>query len=371
MKKVLILMAKFGGGHEAIALGIKEALRKYGSGEFQVEIADGFPKIFSDHQEYGSFPFLAEQGYKITNYDKISKILHTTITMLIGRHLQKVIRRHSPDLIISDHPLLTVEVKNVLEKIKKKIKFGIYFADAIYPHQVWFSEKHADVYFAPTRECYSYAVSKGIPKEKIIYTGWILREKYYEPTENNAVYKKNLGLNENKFLVCLSGGGEGVGEMQEIVERFLDNKYFQKNGQLVVVCGTNHKLLIKMQKIQRKYGDILSSYGFIYNFSDYKKAADLICSKSGPNEIFESIMLEKPFFAHTYFWVHEIDNFKWIKMKNIGMGERNPAKMVNKIISCMKNPEVLNEKIDNVLKIKKDHVNAPEILAKEIKNLLY
>lgn len=370
MKKILILMAKFGGGHESIAFGIKEALDKYAKGEFQVVIEDGFPKIFTDHQEYGSLPFIAEQSYKITNYESVSKILHTTVTMLMGRYLKKIILKHSPDLIISDHPLLTAEVKSVLEKIRKKIKFIIYFADAIYPHHLWFSEKNADLYFAPTFESYNYALKKNISKQKLIYTGWILREKYYEPFESSETYKKNLGFNPNKFLVCLSGGGEGVGKIEEIATLLLENKYFLNHGQLAVICGTNHKLLVKMQKLQRHVGNILCSYGFVHNLYDYKKAADLIVSKAGPNDIFESIMLEKPFFAHDYLWTHEIDNMKWIKANNIGFAERNPKKMANKIIRYMKNPEELKEKIESVKKIKKEHVNTPEILTREISKLL-
>lgn len=370
MKKILILMAKFGGGHESIAAGIKEAIEKYSGEDFKVAVEDGFPKIFTDYQAYGSFPFLADQGYKITNYEKISKILHTTITMLVGRYLKKLILKHSPDLIISNHPLLTAEVKSVLEKIKKKIKFAIYFADAIYPHHVWFSEKNADIYFAPTHECFDYALKNEISKEKMVYTGWILREKYYERLLPSIIYKKNLGFNSDKFLIVLSGGGEGVGNIFEIAKMLLENKFFKTHGQLVVVCGTNQKLLVKMQKIQRRYGDVLCSFGFIYNFSDYKKAADLIVSKSGPNDIFESILLEKTFFAHDYFWPHEIDNFKWIKTKNIGVAEKSFKNMVNKIISVMKKPELLNEKIENVRLIKKDHIDAPKILANEIEKLL-
>jgi 1,2-diacylglycerol 3-beta-galactosyltransferase len=370
MKKILILMAKFGGGHESIALGIKEAIEKHAPGEYQVSIEDGFPKIFTDHQAYGSIPFIAEQSYKMTNYQNISKIFHTTVTMLIGRYLKKIILKHSPDLIISDHALMTSEVKSVLEKVKKKSKLAIYYADAIYPHQLWFSEKNADLYFAPTRECLDYALKQGIPKSKLIYTGWILREKYYSENFDPRQCKKNLGLHSDKFLIVLGGGGEGVGKIEEMVDLFLANKNFKQKGQLVVVCGTNHKLLVKLQKKQRHVGDILNSFGFIYNLSDYKKAADLICSKAGPNEIFESILLEKPFVAHNYLWAHEIDNLRWVKKNNIGGADLNPQKVVANILKFMKDPSLMKEKVENIKKIKKDHLKTPEILAREISKLL-
>ncbi len=370
MKKILILMAKFGGGHESIAFGIKEALEKYAPNTYQIVVEDGFPKIFTDHQAYGSIPFIAEKSYKMTNYESISKILHTTVTMLIGRHLKKIILKHLPDLIISNHALLTSEVKGVLEKIKKRIIFTVYFADAICPHQLWFSEKNADLYFAPTHECFDYALKQKIAKEKLIYTGWILREKYYSLPISIKEQKKNLGLKENKFLVVLGGGGEGVGKIEEIADMLLSNKYFLENGQLVVVCGTNHKLLIKLQKKQRHMGDILNSFGFIYNLADYKKAADIIVSKAGPNEIFESILLEKPFFAHNYLWAHEIDNMKWIKTNKIGYANLHSRKISEHIIKFMKNP-VCEEKImANIKRIKKDHIYAPQILTEEIKTIL-
>jgi 1,2-diacylglycerol 3-beta-galactosyltransferase len=370
MKKILILMARFGGGHEAIAEAMKDAIDQYGESNYQVVIEDGFPPIFEVSQSYGTFPFLFDQGYKLTNNDNIAKIIHATNTMLIGRHIRKVIRRHMPDLIISNHPLLTSEVKSVLKKIKKRIIFSIYFADAFYLHKFWYTEKQADFYLTPTHDSYSYALKNGIPANQMHYVGWLLRKKFYDLDFDKKMIKKNLGFNENKFLVYLSGGGDGYGKLEEIVKGLLDNKFFVQNCQLVVVCGVNHKLLIKLQKIQRKMTASLSSLGYINNVVDYKKAADIVCSKAGPNDIFESIMLQKPFFAHNYFWVHEGDNFKWLKKQNIGFADRNPQRMVAKIISCLKNPQLLREKVENVIKIRAEHVNAPKVLVEKIEEIL-
>jgi UDP-N-acetylglucosamine:LPS N-acetylglucosamine transferase len=369
MKKILILMARFGGGHEAIAKAMKNAIDKYGQGNFEVTIEDGFPPILTS--KYGTtLPFLSDQGYKITNNEKVAKILQTTSALLLGRRLQTIIRHHNPDLIIVDHAFLITAIKNVLLKFRKKILLGVYFADAIKPHKIWFVEKQADCYFAPTRECEEYALANKITRHVLFYTGWILRQEFYNGEYDKATYKKNLGFEEDKLLIYLSGGGDGFGKIEEIVAGFLRNKFFLKNCQIAIICGVNHKLLIKMQKIQRKMPDTVFSLGYIKNTCDYKKAADLICSKAGPNDIFESIILSKPFFAHNWLWLHEIDNFKWVKKKNIGFADRNPRKIVAKIIACLKNPELLHEKIENVKKIRVEHVNAPQALVKKIEEML-
>jgi 1,2-diacylglycerol 3-beta-galactosyltransferase len=363
-------MARFGGGHEAIAKAIAGAIEEYAPGQFQVDIEDGFPPVFSVSSNYGSFPFLFEQGYKITDNEKVARVIHATNTMLIGRHLLRLIRRHTPDLVIVTHPLLTVESKKVLERIRKKILLGIYFADAIHPHRFWYSEKNADVYFAPTKECYDFALKNGIDRKRMICQGWVLRKEYYQNNNDQTIIKKNLGFDENKKLVYLSGGGDGVGKIETITERLLANSFFVKHCQLAVICGTNHQLLVKLQKKQRKMIDVIASYGYINNVVDFKKAADVICSKAGPNDIFESIILGKPFFANYWFWVHEQDNFNWVKKQNIGFADRNPIKMAAKIIACLKNPELLWEKIENVKRIRGEHLGAPKVLAEKINEIL-
>lgn len=363
-------MARFGGGHESLAKAMKDALEDFGEGEYQVAIEDGFPPIFSVSSPYGTFPFLADQGYRITNHAKIDRVIHSINTMLIGRHLMKLVRRNKPDMIISTHPLLTTEVKSVLTKFKRRIVFGVFFADAIAPHQFWFSERQADIYFAPTRECFSFALERQIPRDKMVYVGWILRKEFYEENFESATYKKNLGFNPEKKLIYLSGGGDGAGHMDEIVEYFFENKYFLENCQIAVICGTNHKLLVKLQKIQRKMPEIISSYGFIHNVYDFKKAADIICSKSGPNDMFESVMLGKPFFAHTWFWVHERDNLNFVKERKIGEVELNPKRMVRKILLFLREKAALDEKVHNVMVLREDHLDAPKTLVEKIREVL-
>ncbi len=361
-------MARFGGGHESIAKAIKEALITYSGNEFQVSIEDGFPKLFLVSENYSTLIPLFKESYYPTNNETIARVINLSTGVLAQRHLAKIIRKNNPDLIISNYPLINDGIKKVLQNIKKYIPFCVYFADATNLHQLWLTEKSADAYFVPTHESRKIALSGGIPKEKLLQTGWILRKEFYENSEENH-YKKNLGFNENKFLIYLSGGGDGYGKIEEIVDEFLHDKFFIKYCQLVVICGANHKLLIKMQKLQRKQQDYIFSFGYVQNVCDFKKAADVICSKAGPNDIFESILLGKPFFAHNFLWGHEEDNFNWVKKQNIGFAERNPEKMVKKIVQTLKNPEILKDKIENVKKLREEHLNAPQVLVQKISEL--
>jgi UDP-N-acetylglucosamine:LPS N-acetylglucosamine transferase len=369
MKKILILMARFGGGHESIAKAIKDAIETYGVNQFEVVIEDVFPKIFLISENYSTLLPIFKESYHVSDNEKVAKIINMSISLLVRRHLKKLIKKHNPDLVISDYTMTNYAIKKAISSFKKNILFAVYFADATYLHQLWLTEKEADLYFSPTKDCIKIAVDNGIPEERIYCTGWILRKEFYGTQPENH-YKKNLGFDENKKLIYLSGGGDGYGKIEEIVDEFLNNQFFLKNCQLVIICGVNHKLLVKMQKLQRKHMDHIFSFGFIQNVFDFKKASDAICSKAGPNDIFESILLEKPFFAHDYLWGHEEDNFNWVKRQGIGFSERDPRKMVNKIIRVLKKPELMEEKIANVKKLREEHLNAPRILVEKIREIL-
>lgn len=371
MKKILILMAKFGGGHESLAKAMAEAIKSYSTKDIEVVIEDGFPSVFLFSDNYSSFIFFLQQGYKLTDNEQIAKFINLTNKVTIERHLQKIINQHKPDLIIVNHPMLPSAVTFAQRGFKKRIPLIVYFADATHIHALWFVEKNADYYFAPTQEVFDLALKRKIPKQKLSFIGWMLREEFYNADNDRAeVYKKNLGFNPAKKMIFLAGGGDGYGKIGEITKLLLADSYVQKNCQVVVVCGSNPLLLIKMQQLQRKHSDLLFSYGFIHNAQLFKKAADVVCSKAGPNDIFESIMLEKPFFAHNYLWGHEKSNFDWVKKKNIGFAEKEPTKLVKKIIECLKNPDSMKEKISNIKLLKKEHEKAPLTLVRRIEDII-
>ncbi len=372
-KKILILMAKFGGGHEAIAKGIRDAIETYGENKYIVRIEDGTKGIADKVMNYTNqiATHLAKKTYSlIADNRKIVNVSHFIGSVLLKKRLKLILDKFLPDMVLSNHPILNTSVGDAIRKSNSKPVFCLYFADAIRLNELWLSGRGVNYYFAPTREAFAAARKRKISMNKVFMTGWILRKEYYQYKEHDKVrFKKDLGFDAKKYLIYLSGGGDGFGKIKEIVDTLLSSKFIKEKCQIIVICGKNKSLHREMLALQRSHHNLIFAKGYV-EVSGFKKAADIICSKAGPNDIFESLVLGKPFFAHGWFWDHEEDNFRWVRKQNIGFAERNSSKMAAKIISCLKNPELLREKIENVKMIREEHVNAPKILVEKIGEIL-
>ena len=177
-------------------------------------------------------------------------------------------------------------------------------------------------------------------------------------TEHGKNYRRDMkasiGLDPEKKMILLMGGGEGVGSLGEIAE----NLYFElrKKGvdaSICVVCGRNEQLrediktknwdkvyeerkqrrskrgsLKKLKNIFKRKssnmeeisngnrdGDVtVLGLGFVSNMADFMVAADVLVSKAGPGTIAEAASLGLPVMITRYVT-------KKLLVKSIGLFE--------------------------------------------------
>lgn len=189
---------------------------------------------------------------------------------------------------------------------------------------------------------------KGTPEENIVLTGLPIRHGFGmeaeklgdRTTEAGKAYQKNikesLGIDSSKPMVLVMGGGEGVGSLDEIVDKLYAKLTKQGvDATIYVVCGRNEKLKDSLEtrdwegvladddtqkKRKRKRGKKTSpiiqaamkraeaaatepnakgdvdvvGLGFITNMPEYMVAADILVTKAGPGTIAEAAAVGLP-----------------------------------------------------------------------------
>ena len=168
-------------------------------------------------------------------------------------------------------------------------------------------------------------------------------------TEAGKLYQKEirsqLGINPEKQMVLVMGGGEGVGSLSDIVNQLYSELSKQGvDATICVVCGRNEKLkneldtrdfeavannirskprrrsrimkFLKNAKKSKKLEEMLHradesgetkpttttvkgnvdvvGLGFVTNMPDYMAAADILVSKAGPGTIAEAAAVGLP-----------------------------------------------------------------------------
>ena len=94
-----------------------------------------------------------------------------------------------------------------------------------------------------------------------------------------------LGLDPNKRVVLVVGGGDGVGHIVKISKEIVKSLSLSKEKntiQMVVICGSNAKAGAKLKKMQHeawaKHTPIII-LDYVSNMQDYMAASDCIVTK--------------------------------------------------------------------------------------------
>ena len=130
-----------------------------------------------------------------------------------------------------------------------------------------------------------------------------------------------MGLDRNRFTIFLQGGGEGAAQFGRTVERVLRIPQVQ----IILAAGTNQALITQFGNGRKSHIFVLP---FTKEIAPYMAVADVIMGKAGPNMLFESVTLGKPFIATAYIPGQEEANLDFIRRHNLGWVALEPAQQV-------------------------------------------
>ena len=351
-KNILILTSKTGGGHVSLAEALGDLIEKetcrdevslrlddrnteHGQMEKApaVTIVDPQPGFFQFHYRVVSRYALWLWAAEFQFFDRPGRALvaHRVFTSLVRRQLGDLLHKVLPDLIITTYPFLSYEVMRVLEQHSSSIPLVMLFSDANGVHAAWLSERQATATFAPTRETYEQALAVGFPPERVHLVGWPVRTQFThtaigEPhlvrgqgertgdDEGQCIASRlALNLDPHRFTVFLQGGNEGAAHVNRTIENVLTASDLTSGPQVILATGTNRALLARYKNVPN-----LVALPYTKEIAPFMAAADVIMGKAGPNTLFESVMLGKPFIATTYIPGQEHANLSFIQRHGLG-----------------------------------------------------
>jgi processive 1,2-diacylglycerol beta-glucosyltransferase len=327
--RALILTAKTGGGH----LSLADAIRDNIAGEYDCNIQDPQPAIM--HQYYRAVSryalWLWAAEYRVSNTPERALQTQRFYARLMAQNLRILFEHARPDIVISTYPFLTYSVMRVLRKWEWNIPFVILFTDPKDLHAAWMIEKGADMTFAPTRETYAQALAAGFDPDRLSMIGWPVRGQFYRAgSQDRAAILRKIGLDPAKFTVFLQGGGEGSAQFGRTVKHVLEAG---TNVQIILACGTNEIL-----KVRYNHTPNVRTLAFTKEIAPYMAAADVVMGKAGPNMLFETVTLGKPFIATTYIPGQEECNLHMIEHYGLGWVAQEPERQGTLIHDLVSNP---------------------------------
>ncbi len=297
MKRILLLTASFGDGHNQAAHAIEEALQQFPN--TVVKVVDyvewlhpavrSFAK-FSLMQGVQRIPRLYGLFYKSMSRIHPSSSLQRQLNHLGISKMMRCIKSFNPNVIASTFPTPTGVVSELRQSGVTTVPNVAIVTDYT-AHRQWF-HTHTDRYFVATESVRRELIDYGIPKSAIEVTGIPIRNKFSDARVRDLlsrrdVERERIGLKPDIPVILLMGGGGGIlGDPDE-----WENCIETSDAQFVIICGHNDKLYRRFELLSSERVRVL---GYTTDVDRFMAVSDMIVTKPGGLTLTESLAMELP-----------------------------------------------------------------------------
>lgn len=348
-KKVLIMSASTGGGHNRAARAIKEELesRTIGNMSIECEIVDSLKLVNNTMDKVISRGYEKSALYTPKAYGSVYRFSETTIasknefktnplTSLMARKFKHLLNESTPDLIIGTHPfpmiaLSTLKKNNNIHSLSRSESFYKSTKVDIPPmisvltdyttHSTWI-QNEIDYYIVGHEYVKELLVYEGVDSEKVKAFGIPVEKSFLSHRDRETVLTE-LGLSPEKLTVLLMGGSFGAGNIKETLEDLIS---IDRDFQILVITGRNEHLKDKLSKMLDStiHNKNICLLGYTNKMNDILASIDVLISKPGGLTTTEALLNDVPMIVPYFIPGQEEENLDFLT--NCGAALRTTKK---------------------------------------------
>jgi 1,2-diacylglycerol 3-beta-galactosyltransferase len=322
MTSILIAFADTGGGHRAAATALRDAMLQQRP-DVSVSLVDPFAvsRRWPFERLGRTYPIVIERapwiwqhGFSLTNTPWRTAMLQRLAWPALRAGFDAIAAAHTPDLIVTTHPLLTSPLRNAFPATP----IAVVVTDLITGHVSWYNDA-ADVTFVPTTEAFTRALHCGVDQARLEVIGVPVAEAFNAvPGEKSALQAK-LGWTPGKPTILLAGGAEGIGPLEKLSVA-IDRAHLPCD--IAVVAGRNEALASRLRT--RQWQGQVHVYDFVSNFAELVRAASVLVTKAGPGTISESCASGCPLVLFGAIPGQETGNIDFVTKGRAGVWAPSP-----------------------------------------------
>ena len=349
IKKVLIMSASTGGGHNRAARAIKEELesRTIDNMSIECEIVDSLKLVNNTMDKVISRGYEKSALYTPKAYGSVYRFSETTIasknefktnplTSLMARKFKHLLNESTPDLIIGTHPfpmiaLSTLKKNNNIHSLSLSESFYKSTKVDIPPmisvltdyttHSTWI-QNEIDYYIVGHEYVKELLVYEGVDSEKVKAFGIPVEKSFLSHRDRETVLTE-LGLSPEKLTVLLMGGSFGAGNIKETLEDLIS---IDRDFQILVITGRNEHLKDKLSKMLDStiHNKNICLLGYTNKMNDILASIDVLISKPGGLTTTEALLNDVPMIVPYFIPGQEEENLDFLT--NCGAALRTTKK---------------------------------------------
>jgi len=339
MKKVLILTASTGEGHNQAAKTIEGVYTQRGYECHRVDMfksthrsmdvlmADGYRILASNLPKmYGTL-------YKQCDTPNFNSLIARRVLKITEMRLNKVIHRMNPSLIIATHPFAVP----VIGHMKAKGRCTQPFIQVVTDFKAHYAyiDPHVDAYITASDFTKSSLIKRGIPEQKVFAYGIPVKPDFLNRAETGV---ERIATSQ-RFELLIMGGSMGLKPIRHVVRAVAENP---RNIHMTVVCGNNRILKNNLELrfaeyIQQGRMEIL---GFVSNIPELMARCHVIVTKPGGLTSSEAINMSIPMLIPFSIPGQEQENTDFLVESGMALAVNGAEDINDKINHLMDNPQL-------------------------------
>jgi 1,2-diacylglycerol 3-beta-galactosyltransferase len=336
---ITFLFSDTGGGHRAASEAIIEAIHCEFGNTINTRMVDflkdyappPFNHLPEAYPDLVRLPELYGAMFEISDGRPQARFVTSTLWPIVRNAALNLVKDHHSEMLVSVHPLATSFVLKALGP--ERPPFVTVVTDLVSTHALWYDQR-ADLILVPTEQARSHALQFKMSPEKVRVVGQPIADRCTASLEDKRMLRQRFGWPQDKLVVLLVGGGEGMGPLAETA-RAIDESGLDV-GQ-IIVTGRNAKLEADLREQGWENPTIV--YGFTHDMPDFMRAADVLVTKAGPGTIAEALTAGLPIILYAKLPGQEDGNVDFVEAERVGVWAPEPVDVVRTLTRWVCRPQ--------------------------------
>ncbi len=297
-RRVLIISAEMGEGHNAAATALTEAIEECWP-QCTVHKLDtmelrGVRFARAARWAYGfqlsALPWSYEAFYDgLSRSQRFADLARASVGAFFGRRLGKAVASNDPDLVISTYPFGSA----ALDWLRAKRGYStltVTYCPAFHVHPLW-AYRGIDLHFVMYDTAAADALLPGFDQTMRLGAPPV-RQGFGDMSREEA--RRLLGLPQDDFIVLMTGGAWGLGDIAPGVEALVK---LEPAVHAIAVCGKNATLEEGLRSLAAAHSGRLTVFGYVSTMPELMAAADVVVTNGAGVTVLEALRTPRPVVA--------------------------------------------------------------------------
>ncbi len=327
-KRILILTAGFGEGHNSAARGMRDGLAVVSQGSAVVEMHDIFAETYGFANDWARHGYLSMINRAPRAWASVYRWLdrqegyapQMRWLFLAKGKLSQLLVRFQPTTVVVVYPAYPHLLETILHGTPAAFRLVVCITDSITVNAIWFRCR-SDLFLVPNEPTAALLAAARVPEEKVRVTGFPVTTKFAELGE---LRQPPAPGGQRRVLYMINSGGRAAPEIIRGLCRM-------PGVHLTVTVGRDEKLRRVVEGIRAQVAQKFEIIGWSDQLPRLMLESHLLISKAGGATVQETIAAKCPMIISQIVPGQEEGNARLIEEMRCGAVATTPEAILGAV----------------------------------------